>query len=680
MNDIEKIPARFGQRGALSSVWDGVNPVLENGEIGIESDTSLYKIGDGITHWRELEYEYSVVKAFTPMYYKDSKSVGGLTIQCGNAESKDKMISGAIIPTKGVGIWGTGENSVIFNDYIDNKAIGDYSLVIGKGTVAEGSKSFAGGNGSTAQGENSFAFGLSVCAPYDNQVAFGQYNNAWSDNPENKLFSLGNGTQEQRSDAFVVYKDGSVKIAKTQTLEDIHEQELVTYGLLKGKINEDGSHETFITNYFSNNGTNKIPVLFNIAADNVSQHVSLTTYLQQQEYKLEESKTETEQSITTLTKQINNLQEQLDTYYTDLELERGSLVISNDTETFSKKVNEKAIEKLAVLTLDEYEDTIISPTNKFKIYDNFHLFSSSNVARYIDPADTGVVCNERGGMTFKHRSYYSNLQQSSTDISNKYDIIFGDLLSPTAFEEYNDLGSITISGTSTSVGSYQGNPAANCIEIIVGTWYGKDDSRNDFEPGYYYLKSFTEGTNDMEWYLSYRVEQVGQKYNNNGNLIPGSNYILSSSNARQNLTEDKLNDYKSDTSKMNTTEYLQIKIRIQAKVTTVGTIQRPYTIKPILCKITEEDYNNQVYPSVPTSIDEFTPWFASQLRPKITLIQSLNKSNTEVDTLINTNNQLYGKQSVIQIKPMGKIIFHSEWPDIYQIKQPNKLFYYAQRS
>jgi hypothetical protein len=144
----------------------------------------------------------------------------------------------------------------------------------------------------------------------------------------------------------------------------------------------------------------------------------------------------------------------LDTYYTDLELERGSLVISNGTETFSKKIDKKAIEELAVLTLGEYEDTTISPTNKFKIDDNFHLFSSSNVARYIDPKDSGVVCNVRGGMTFKHRSYYSNLQQSSTNISNKYDIISGDLLSPTAFEEYNDLGSITISGTSTSVGSY----------------------------------------------------------------------------------------------------------------------------------------------------------------------------------------------------------------------------------
>lgn len=32
------------------------NPVLQDGEPGYEKDTGKLKIGDGLTHWRELEY------------------------------------------------------------------------------------------------------------------------------------------------------------------------------------------------------------------------------------------------------------------------------------------------------------------------------------------------------------------------------------------------------------------------------------------------------------------------------------------------------------------------------------------------------------------------------------------------------------------------------------------------
>lgn len=39
-----------------SNVWAEKNPILGKGEMGVESDTNLSKLGDGITHWNDLDY------------------------------------------------------------------------------------------------------------------------------------------------------------------------------------------------------------------------------------------------------------------------------------------------------------------------------------------------------------------------------------------------------------------------------------------------------------------------------------------------------------------------------------------------------------------------------------------------------------------------------------------------
>lgn len=36
--------------------WTSANPTLANGEMGIETDTAKYKIGDGSTAWTSLAY------------------------------------------------------------------------------------------------------------------------------------------------------------------------------------------------------------------------------------------------------------------------------------------------------------------------------------------------------------------------------------------------------------------------------------------------------------------------------------------------------------------------------------------------------------------------------------------------------------------------------------------------
>lgn len=43
-------------KNATSNEWGILNPILLKGELGIENDTKLIKIGDGINHYNDLEY------------------------------------------------------------------------------------------------------------------------------------------------------------------------------------------------------------------------------------------------------------------------------------------------------------------------------------------------------------------------------------------------------------------------------------------------------------------------------------------------------------------------------------------------------------------------------------------------------------------------------------------------
>ena len=47
---------RMQQRRGTATQWTTANPILNAGEIGFESDTNKFKIGDGINHWDDLAY------------------------------------------------------------------------------------------------------------------------------------------------------------------------------------------------------------------------------------------------------------------------------------------------------------------------------------------------------------------------------------------------------------------------------------------------------------------------------------------------------------------------------------------------------------------------------------------------------------------------------------------------
>jgi len=50
------IRVQMAQRKDTAANWTAANPILLSGEIGYETDTKKFKIGDGITNWNSLAY------------------------------------------------------------------------------------------------------------------------------------------------------------------------------------------------------------------------------------------------------------------------------------------------------------------------------------------------------------------------------------------------------------------------------------------------------------------------------------------------------------------------------------------------------------------------------------------------------------------------------------------------
>jgi hypothetical protein len=47
---------KIQHRRGTAAQWDSADPVLDAGEIGFETDTGKFKIGDNVTEWTELPY------------------------------------------------------------------------------------------------------------------------------------------------------------------------------------------------------------------------------------------------------------------------------------------------------------------------------------------------------------------------------------------------------------------------------------------------------------------------------------------------------------------------------------------------------------------------------------------------------------------------------------------------
>lgn len=47
---------KIQMRRDTAANWTSVNPILASGEIGLETDTDLFKVGDGVTAWSSRAY------------------------------------------------------------------------------------------------------------------------------------------------------------------------------------------------------------------------------------------------------------------------------------------------------------------------------------------------------------------------------------------------------------------------------------------------------------------------------------------------------------------------------------------------------------------------------------------------------------------------------------------------
>lgn len=104
-------------------------------------------------------------------WYRNSVFVGGNNYTEGKKLATEEYVLNSIkdieISSGGIGISGEGENSAIFNDYVDNIASGKYSHAEGLCCQAIGDYSHAEGNNTYAVGDCSHAEGMWSCASAD---------------------------------------------------------------------------------------------------------------------------------------------------------------------------------------------------------------------------------------------------------------------------------------------------------------------------------------------------------------------------------------------------------------------------------------------------------------------------------------------------------------------------------
>ena len=89
-------------RNDTSTNWTTYNPILAEGEIGIESDTKKIKVGDGVKTWAQLDYwvkpltseMITTALGFTPY---DSSNPAGYTDNVGTVTSAPKVACANVI-------------------------------------------------------------------------------------------------------------------------------------------------------------------------------------------------------------------------------------------------------------------------------------------------------------------------------------------------------------------------------------------------------------------------------------------------------------------------------------------------------------------------------------------------------------------------------------------------------
>jgi len=143
-------------RRGSSENWTSINPVLDSGEIGYESDTGRFKIGNGSSSWGILSYASPKnLSELSDVTINNLSNGQFLTYNSTSRFWENKTIQTGLIrnnDSSQVGIYSNAGGS-------NCNALGDYSLAVGGNVNTYGDYSVAFGYESQTNSDYSFAFG-----------------------------------------------------------------------------------------------------------------------------------------------------------------------------------------------------------------------------------------------------------------------------------------------------------------------------------------------------------------------------------------------------------------------------------------------------------------------------------------------------------------------------------------
>ena len=90
MATINAIPVTLKIRHDVAANWTSKNPTLAAGEYGLEDDTFLLKIGDGLTAWKQLRYLNKLDSS-----YFQTQSDGTITFSTAFQQTINSLIANA---------------------------------------------------------------------------------------------------------------------------------------------------------------------------------------------------------------------------------------------------------------------------------------------------------------------------------------------------------------------------------------------------------------------------------------------------------------------------------------------------------------------------------------------------------------------------------------------------------
>lgn len=137
-------------RNATASSWTSTNPVLSQGEKGVETDTGQFKVGDGVTAWTSLGYLGQTGPTQTLAYRSlGDGSDGNITISSGTTTlTRDMFYSNLTI--NGTGVLNTNNFKVFVSGVLDLTAA-QAGAIQNNGNVGGNASGATGGSAPTAE-------------------------------------------------------------------------------------------------------------------------------------------------------------------------------------------------------------------------------------------------------------------------------------------------------------------------------------------------------------------------------------------------------------------------------------------------------------------------------------------------------------------------------------------------